>query len=97
MSNDVKYPKNKYRQLERIVRGFSNHRRIQILELLNKKPELSVLDVSERLKVNFKTTSEHIRRLAISGLVMKRSKGASIRHRLTERGINILKFLRTLE
>ncbi|OPX29312.1 MAG: hypothetical protein B1H08_04145 [Candidatus Omnitrophica bacterium 4484_171] len=97
MNSSVKYSKNKYRQLERIVRGFSNHRRIQMLELLSKEPELSVLDVSEKLKVNFKTVSEHIRRLAISGLVMKRSSGASIRHRLTERGINILKFLRTLE
>jgi len=97
MGSRVKYSKNRYRQLERIVRGFSNHRRIQILELLNKEPELSVLDISEKLKVNFKTVSEHIRRLAIPGLVMKRSSGAYVRHRLTERGINILGFLRTLE
>jgi Mn-dependent DtxR family transcriptional regulator len=86
-----------YRQLERVVRGFSNHRRIEILELLEKIPELSVVEISEKLKINFKTASEHIRRLAIAGLVIKRSAGASVRHKLTERGELILKFLRTLE
>lgn len=86
-----------YHRLERIVRGFSNHRRIEILELLEKRPELSVAEISERLKINFKTASEHIRRLAITGLLMKRSDGNNIRHKLTARGLSILKFLRTLE
>ncbi len=86
-----------YRQLERIVKGFANHRRIQIMELLKGQPELSVIEIVERLNINFKTASEHIRRLAISGLVMKRSDGAYIRHRLTKRGLDILKFLRILE
>jgi DNA-binding transcriptional ArsR family regulator len=86
-----------YRQLERIVRGFSNHRRIEILELLAKTPELSVIEISDRLKINFKTASEHIRRLAIAGLIIKRSAGASVLHKLTNKGTVILKFLRTLE
>lgn len=87
----------KTKQLERIVRGFSNHRRIEILALLAKVPELSVQEVSERLKVNFKTVSEHIRRLAVAGIVMKRNEGAAVRHALSPRGKVILKFLRTLE
>ena len=85
------------RKLERIVKGFANHRRIEIVELLGREPELSVLEISEKLKVNFKTISEHTRRLAISGLLMKRSDGTSIRHKLTFIGASILKFLRTLE
>jgi DNA-binding transcriptional ArsR family regulator len=89
-------PKN-FRQLERIVKGFSNHRRIEILELLKNQPELSVAEISEKLKINFKTASEHIRRLAIAGLVIKRSAGNSVRHKLTNRGESILKFLRILE
>jgi hypothetical protein len=36
------------RELERIIKGFANHRRLQILELLGKKPELSVMEVAER-------------------------------------------------
>lgn len=86
-----------YRQLERLVRGFSNHRRIEIMELLNQEPELSVAEVAENLKINFKTASEHIRRLAIAGLVIKRSDGNNVRHKLTGQAESILKFLRTLE
>ncbi len=87
----------KKRVLERLVRSFSNHRRIQILDLLDKNPELSVSEIAYMLKINIKTASEHIRRLTIAGLIMKKSQGKAIRHKLTHRGINILIFLRTLE
>ena len=96
MKSSQKKNKN-YRKLERIVKGFANHRRIQILELLEKNPELSVIEITQELNMNFKTASEHIRRLAISGLIMKRSDGTNIRHKLTERGLKVLKSLRTLE
>ena len=86
-----------YRKLERIVKGFSNHRRIQILKTLKKEPELSVFDIAERLNVNFRTASEHIRKMAIAGLVMKRSDGVSVRHKLTDRGLAALKLLEALE
>ena len=86
-----------YNSLERLVRGFSNHRRIQILALLRKKPELSVIEIAEELKINMKTASEHVRRLAIAGLVLKRSAGNAVRHKVTDRGVSVLKFLRTLE
>lgn len=87
----------KPRHLERIVKGFANHRRIQILTLLERMPELSVSEVSEELEINFKTASEHIRRLAIAGLVMKRNEGNNVRHALNATSKSILKFLRTLE
>lgn len=85
-----------YRQLERIVRGFSNHRRIQILDLLEKMPEMSVDEICTHLNINDRTGSEHLRRLAIAGLVMKRNEGHAVRHKLTPRGTSILKYLRTL-
>lgn len=85
------------RKLERIVKGFANHRRIQILELLDYSPELSVMEIAEKVKVNIKTASEHIRRLHIPGLVTKRNQGANVRHKLSPLGIFILKFLRKLE
>lgn len=86
-----------YRHLERIIKGSSNHRRIQIMDLLSAYPELSVGEIATRLKINMKTASEHIRRLAISGLVLKRNQGKNVRHKLSDRGVIILKFLRTLE
>lgn len=84
--------RKQYFQLERLVKGFANHRRIEILFLLDKYPELSVDEISEKLSVNFNTISDHIRKLAQSGLVMKRSDGNSIRHALTDKGRTILEF-----
>jgi len=86
-----------WRKMERIVKGAANHRRIQILDLLQKKPELSVDEIATTLKINFKTASDHVRRLAIAGLVIKRYEGNFVRHKLTSRGQSILKFLRILE
>lgn len=86
-----------YKRIERTVRGFANHRRVQILYLLNKQPELSVVEIADTLKINFKTAADHTQRLAIAGLIMKRNDGASVRHKLTKQGINTLEFCRTLE
>ena len=86
-----------FRHLERIIKGFANHRRIEILCLLERVPELSVAEISDHLDVNFKTISEHVRRLEHAGLVLKRSEGAAVRHKLTRQAVLILKFLRTLE
>jgi len=89
----MKTERGRYLSLERIVRGFSNHRRIEMLELLQKYPELSVAEIAKKLSINFKTAAGHIQRLAIAGLVMKRSDATSIRHRITNRGSIVLKFL----
>lgn len=87
----------KPRQLERIVKGFANHRRIQMVQLLEEEPELSVIEIALKLKIHLKTASEHLRRLAIAGLVLKRNQGSFVRHRLSPLGKTILKFLRMLE
>lgn len=93
------YNKNmlKSRQLEKIAKGFANHRRIEILALLEKVPELALFNIAEMLKINFKTASEHLRRLAIAGLILKHNEGSCVRHALSPVGKHILKFLRTLE
>lgn len=85
------------RELERIIKGFANHRRLQILILLQKEPELSVQEIAEKLKSEFKNISAHINKMAVSGLLMKRSDSKSVRHKLTQRGNIILKFVRMLE
>ncbi len=85
------------RQLERIIKGFANHRRLQVLELLYKEPELSVQEISDELKTEFKNISAHINKMAIAGLVMKRNEGNNIRHKLTNRGKSILQFVRIIE
>jgi len=84
------------RRLERVVKGFANHRRIEILELLGKTPEMSVGEISAALEIELKTASEHLRRLTIAGLILKRHEGREVRHAVTRRAKQILTFLRTL-
>ena len=85
------------KQLEKIVKGFANHRRIQIMELLDHRPNASVFEISDELGANFKTVSEHTRRLAHANLVVKKYVGKAMQHSLSPLGRAILKFLRTLE
>ncbi len=89
--------KKRYRELETIFKGVASHRRIQIIDLLDKQSEQSVFDIAEHTSIDFRTASEHLRKLTLAGIVMKRSDGASVRHALTKRGRDILKFCRTLE
>ncbi len=79
------------------MKGFANHTRLRILELLDREPELSVADISEKLKIGYENASDHIRKLAIAGLVMKRNDGSNVRHKLTPRAKSILAFCKTLE
>ncbi len=92
------YPdREEFHRLQKIVRGFSNHRRIEIMDLLDNESGLSLIEIAGKLNINFKTASEHVRRLALADLVAKHNRGATVLHILTKRGIVILKFLRTLE
>jgi len=81
-----------YKKIEKIVKGFANHRRVQVLELLEKTSNLSVDDISQNLNVSFFTISDHIRKLADTGLVEKNYKGRFVLHVLTKRGKHVLSF-----
>jgi DNA-binding transcriptional ArsR family regulator len=86
-----------YRVIERIVKGVANHRRLEILDVLKSDPELSVYEISERLNIGYENASDHVRKLAIAGLVMKRNDGPSVRHKITHRGESMLMFCKKLQ
>ncbi len=86
-----------YRKVERLIKGFANHNRLKILELLEKEPELSVADISKKLKIGYENASDHIRKMAIAGMVMKRNEGPNVRHKLTPRANNMLAFCKRLQ
>ncbi len=86
-----------YRRLERILKGVASHRRIQILDLLHTEPELSVLQISEKLKIGYQNASDHVRKMAVAGLLLKRNEGAAVRHKLTPRAESMLVFCKRLE
>ncbi len=86
-----------FKKYERVLKGAANHRRLEMLHLLKRNPELSLAEITESLKINLKTASEHLRRLTESGLIMKRYDGPFVRHKVSAYGERILTFLRMLE
>ncbi len=89
-------PKNA-KQLERHFKGIANHRRIDILKLIARKHSISVEDIAEHLACNFKTVSEHTRRLVHAGLVDKRYKGRTVLQTLSPYGKIIHEFVTTFQ
>jgi predicted transcriptional regulator len=81
------------RQLEKIVRGYANHKRIAILRFLADDPGASVVTIAHSVRSNYQTTADHVRRLHRSGLIHKRQPGPAQRHELTARGRSVLDFL----
>jgi len=87
----------RFKELEKIFKGVANKRRIQVVELLYRRPELSLIEIAEELDVDIKLLSEHVRKLVYAGLVIKRHDGNFVRHRLTDRGKAIQQFYRIVE
>jgi DNA-binding MarR family transcriptional regulator len=81
------------KQIERHFKGVANHRRIDILLLVSKNPGITVDEISEKLKSNFKTVSEHTRRLVQAGLLNKRYVGRSVVHTLSPYGKKFVNFI----
>lgn len=96
MTDAIDTSTNNYRRLERIVKGFANHRRLEILHLLHNEPELSLEDISERLNIGYENAYEHLRKMEIAGMILKRSDSKSVRHKLTDKAEHILTFCKTL-
>ena len=67
------------------------------MDLLKRESELSVCEIAEKLNIGYENASDHIRKLAIAGLVMKRNQGTSVRHKLTPIAESILVFCKKLE
>ncbi|HEY4504767.1 MAG TPA: winged helix-turn-helix domain-containing protein [Candidatus Paceibacterota bacterium] len=83
------------KQLERHLKGLANHRRIEVLRLVKKSDGITLDEISEKLNCNVKTLSEHVRRLALAGLVDKKYKGRSVAHSLSPYGARFLSFIDT--
>jgi DNA-binding transcriptional ArsR family regulator len=85
------------KQLERYFKGVANHRRIQVMRLLSEGKELTLIDISESLKANFKTISEHTNKLVKAGLVNKKHVGKYVFHSLSPYGESMVKFFTSFE
>ena len=81
-------------QLERHFKGVANHRRIEVLLLVSRENNISLNEIAKVLKCNFKTLSEHIRKLVWAGLLNKKRTGdGTVRHSLSPYGKKFIKFI----
>jgi DNA-binding MarR family transcriptional regulator len=85
------------KQLERHFKGVANHHRIDILLLVSRNPYITVDGIAERLNKNFKTVSEHTRRLVQAGLLNKKYQGRNVIHSLSPYGEKFLEFIKTFQ
>ena len=85
------------KQIERHVKGVANHRRIEIIFLIAEQNGITVEGISRALECNFKTISEHTRRLVQAGLVDKKYDGRQVKHVLSPYGRTFASFLRTFQ
>jgi DNA-binding MarR family transcriptional regulator len=84
---------NKDRGRARIAAALGNHRRIEIVRLLQESLDLRLEQISRLCKIEVSTACEHVRRLYEAGLVKKKSKGRCVLHSLTKRGSGLLRML----
>ena len=87
----------KPRDLEKTVRGYSWHRRIQIMDVLDRSDEpLSLGNIAKACHCRIHPIFEHVRRLYVAGLVQKTNRKREVLHELTPLGERVLAFLRQL-
>jgi len=83
------------KQLERHFKGVANHHRIAILRLIEKNEGITLDGITQKLNANFKTMSEHTRKLVYAGLVNKKYKGRAVIHTLSPYGKRFLAFIKS--
>ena len=85
------------RQMERHLKGMSNHYRIQILFIIAERKEITLEDIVETLEANEKTIGEHTRRLYQAGLINKKYRGKFVEHTLSPYGKTFVSFLKLFQ
>ena len=88
--NDMKTSK----QLERYFKGAANHRRIDILHIVEKSDGITVSGITEKLNANFKTISQHTKSLVVAGLLNKKYKNQQVAHSLSPYGKSFVTFMK---
>ena len=94
---NMEVKKKSAKQMERHFKGVANHHRIDILLLVSNAPRITVDQITKNLNKNFKTISEHTRRLAQAGLLNKEYHGRTVTHILSPYGKEFIKFIKQFQ
>lgn len=85
------------KQMERHLKGISNHYRIDILLLLDVRPRITLSEIVESIGANEKTIGEHTRRLTNAGLINKKYQSKFVEHTLSPYGKTFVRFLKAFQ
>ena len=85
------------KQLERYFKGAANHRRIAILQVVDKHDKITLEEITELLDANFKTISQHTHSLVRAGLLNKTYRGRQVTHTLSSYGKAFIAFMKTFK
>jgi len=80
--------------LERQFKELSNAKRIKILLLLESEPGMTLSSIAIRDNINIKTAAEHLRRLNVAGIILKKSNGRCVNHYLSNSGHKIVEMIK---
>ena len=83
--------------MERIFKGVANHWRVEIIFLIKKNPGITLEEISEKLKGNLRTISEHSKKLVNAGLVRKKYQGLFVKHTLSPYGEKMVEFIKNFK
>ena len=73
-----------------IAGGLANHRRIEIIRLLQTRGSLCVNEVAVECRIDVATASQHAKRLHEAGLIKKRAAGRKVQLYPTRRAATLL-------
>lgn len=85
------------KQMERHLKGIANHRRIEILLLIDRYKNITLAGIINNLGANSRTIGEHTRRLYNAGLVDKKYRGHFVEHTLSPYGKRFISFLKSFQ
>ncbi len=72
------------KQLERILKGLANRRRLAIIKLLARSKELPVASIADRIHLSFTSTSKHLSLLHHLDIVERRQESLVVYYRLAD-------------
>jgi len=72
------------KELEKLLKCLANNRRLLIIKLLKKYPNLTVGQISGVMKLSFRATSRHLNNLYKQSIVEKRQKSLNMHYSLSK-------------
>jgi DNA-binding transcriptional ArsR family regulator len=84
----------KYKDLEIILKGLANKKRLMILDFLSRTSENDTGTIADYLNTDYKIVIPHLEKLLKAGLITKRREGLIVHYQISNLGKRILHLLK---